>query len=85
MQEVYTFNFGISEINFIADAIDTYRYTISRVLDVQSQDSVGQIVENIYNQFKNAVVNNGNDVVDDDNIIIDVEPEVIPNEESEAE
>ena len=85
MQEVYTFNFGMSEINFIADAIDTYRYTISRLLDAQSQDSVGQIVENIYRQFEKAVVNNSSDVVDDGNIIIDVEPEVIPNEESEAE
>ena len=84
MQEVYTLNLGMSEINLIADAIDSYRYTISRLLDVQSQDNVGQMVEHIYRQFENAVVNNG-DVVDDDNIIIDVEPEVIPHEESEAE
>lgn len=84
MQEVYTLNLGMSEINLIADAIDSYRYTISRLLDVQSQDNVGQMVENIYRQFENAVVNSG-DVVDDDNIIIDVEPEVIPHEESEAE
>lgn len=85
MQEVYTFNFGVSEINFIADAIDTYRYTISRLLDVQSQDNVNQIVDNIYGQFQNVMVNAGATVIDDENIIIDVEPEVIPNEESEAE
>lgn len=84
MQEVYTLNLGISEINFIADAIDTYRYTISRLLDAQSQDSVSQIVENIYRQLENAVINNGSDVIDNDNVIIDVEPEVIPNEESEV-
>ena len=85
MQEVYTFNFGVSEINLIADAIDTYRYTINRLLDMQSQDNVNQIVENIYGQFQNVMVNAGATVIDDENIIIDVEPEVIPNEESEAE
>lgn len=85
MQEVYTFNFGVSEINLIADAIDTYRYTINRLLDVQSQNNVNQIVDNIYGQFQNVMVNAGATVIDDDNIIIDVEPEVIPNEESEAE
>lgn len=84
MQEVYTLNLGMSEINFIADAIDSYKYTISRLLDAQSQDSVSQIVENIYRQLENAVVNNGSDVIDDENVIIDVEPEVIPNEESEV-
>lgn len=85
MQEVYTFNFGVSEINLIADAIDTYRYTINRLLDVQSQNNVNQIVDNIYGQFQNVMVNAGATVIDDENIIIDVEPEVIPNEESEAE
>lgn len=85
MQEVYTFNFGVSEINLIADAIDTYRYTINRLLDMQSQNNVNQIVDNIYGQFQNVMVNAGATVIDDDNIIIDVEPEVIPNEESEAE
>lgn len=84
MQEVYTLNLGMSEINLIADAIDSYRYTISRLLDAQSQNNVGRMVENIYRQLEKAVVNSG-DVVDDDNIIIDVEPEVVPNEESEAE
>lgn len=85
MQEVYTFNFGVSEINLIADAIDTYRYTINRLLDMQSQNNVNQIVDNIYGQFQNVMVNAGATVIDDENIIIDVEPEVIPNEESEAE
>lgn len=85
MQEVYTLNFGVSEINLIADAIDTYRYTINRLLDMQSQNNVNQIVNNIYGQFQNVMVNAGATVIDDENIIIDVEPEVIPNEESEAE
>ena len=85
MQEVYTFNFGVSEINLIANAIDTYRYTINRLLDMQSQNNVNQIVDNIYGQFQNVMVNAGATVIDDENIIIDVEPEVIPNEESEAE
>ena len=85
MQEVYTFNFGVSEINLIADAIDTYRYTINRLLDMQSQNNVNQIVDNIYGQFQNVMVNAGATVIDDENIIIDVEPEVISNEESEAE
>lgn len=85
MQEVYTFNFGVSEINLIADAIDTYRYTINRLLDMQSQNNVNQIVDNIYGQFQNVMVNAGATVIDDENIIIDVEPEVIPNEESETE
>lgn len=85
MQEVYTFNFGVSEINLIADAIDTYRYTINRLLDMQSQNNVNQIVDNIYGQFQNVMVNAGATVIDDENVIIDVEPEVIPNEESEAE
>lgn len=85
MQEVYTFNFGVSEINLIADAIDTYRYTINRLLDMQSQNNVNQIVDNIYGQFQNVMVNAGATVIDDENIIIDVEPEVIPHEESEAE
>lgn len=85
MQEVYTLNFGVSEINLIADAIDSYRYTIGRLLDMQSQDNVNQIVENIYSQFRNVMVNADTNVVDDENVIIDVEPEVIPNEESEAE
>ena len=85
MQEVYTFNFGVSEINLIADAIDTYRYTINRLLDMQSQNNVNQIVDNIYGQFQNVMVNAGATVIDDENIIIDAEPEVISNEESEAE
>lgn len=85
MQEVYTLNLGMSEINLIADAIDSYRYTINRLLDMQSQNNVNQIVDNIYGQFQNVMVNAGATVIDDENIIIDVEPEVIPNEESEAE
>lgn len=85
MQELYTLNLGASEVNFIADAVDSYRYTIGRLMDEQSQNNINKVVENIYIQLQNIMASATDDVMNDEGVVIDVEPEVIPHEESEAE
>lgn len=85
MQELYTLNLGTSEVNFIADAVDSYRYAINRLMDEQSQGNINKIVENIYAQLQNVANSVAEDIMNDEGVIIDVEPEVIPHEESEAE
>ena len=86
MEERYTVNLSANEINFVADAIDSYAFTISRLIDVESRDSIGKILQNIFSQFDSIInLHQSQTVTDNEVVIIDVEPEVVSYEESEEE
>lgn len=85
MEERVNVALSADEMNFIIDAIDSYYYTISRLIDDNSKNIVSGIVNNIYMRFDQAAsaqrVMMQSQMDNEEAIIIDVEPEVIPNEE----
>lgn len=70
--EKYTLELTVDEINFIGDAIDSYYYTIGRLFDDKSV--IDNIMQNIFGQFPKPDSFNSD-------VIIDVEPEIISEEE----
>ena len=84
MEQIYTLNLRPHEVNFIFDAMDSYSYVIDRLIDEATRESVKQILENTIKQIESqniAMQDDAANVVVDENNVVDVEPEVVPNEE----
>ena len=84
MEQIYTLNLRPHEVNFIFDAMDSYSYVIDRLIDEATRESVKQILENVIGQIESqniAMQDDAANVTVDENNIVDVEPEVVPNEE----
>lgn len=84
MEQIYTLNLKPHEVNFIFDAMDSYSYVIDRLIDETTRDSVKQILEDVIKQIESQNIVMQDDMANatvDENNIVDVEPEVVPNEE----
>lgn len=84
MEQIYTLNLKPHEVNFIFDAMDSYSYVIDRLIDETTRDSVKQILENVIGQIESqnvAMQDDAANVAVDENNIVDVESEAVPNEE----